>query len=145
MPYQMGLQLGTASVPGQTAGSQIYNQGMSQAAQTQYGAVQAANAANAGLWGGLLQAGATLGAAKLAPAAIVASDVRLKENIKLEGVLPSGLNIYSYEYKDEFKDKSTAGHGRFIGVMAQEAEQLIPEAVSFDKDGFRQVDYSLIY
>jgi len=44
-PLQLGLQLGTAQIPGQTA----YSQGMSQAAQTQYGGVQAANAANAQL------------------------------------------------------------------------------------------------
>jgi hypothetical protein len=59
MPYQLGLQLGTAQQPGQTQGAQIYQQGLSQAAQTQYGAVQAANAANAQFWGGLISGGAT--------------------------------------------------------------------------------------
>lgn len=58
MPYQLGLQLGQAQQPGQTAGAQMYQSGMNQAAQTQYGATQAANAANAGFWGGLMQAGA---------------------------------------------------------------------------------------
>jgi hypothetical protein len=44
-PYQLGLQLGTASMPGQTAGAQIYNQGFGQAAQTQLqGAMQKAAA-----------------------------------------------------------------------------------------------------
>ena len=44
-PYQLGLQLGTASMPGQTAGANIYNQGFSQAAQTQLsGAMQKAAA-----------------------------------------------------------------------------------------------------
>jgi hypothetical protein len=57
MPYQLGIQLGQAQQPGQTAGSQMYQQGMNAAAQTQYGAIQAANAANAGFWGGLMQAG----------------------------------------------------------------------------------------
>lgn len=52
-PFNLGLQVGTAQQPGQTA----YQQGLSQAAQTQYGAVQAANAANAGFWGGLISAG----------------------------------------------------------------------------------------
>jgi hypothetical protein len=58
MPYQLGLQLGQAQQPGQTAGAQMYQQGISQAAQTQYGATQAANAANAGFWGGLMSGGA---------------------------------------------------------------------------------------
>jgi hypothetical protein len=55
MPYQLGIQLGTAQQPGQTAGAQ----GLIQAAQTQYGATQAANAANAQFWGGLISGGAT--------------------------------------------------------------------------------------
>ena len=55
MPYQLGIQLGTAQQPGQTAGVG----GLMQAAQTQYGAVQAANAANAQFWGGLAAAGGT--------------------------------------------------------------------------------------
>ena len=58
MPYQLGIQLGQAAQPGQTAGAQAYQQGMSQAAQTQYGATQAANAANAGFWSGLISGGA---------------------------------------------------------------------------------------
>ena len=55
MPYQLGLQLGQAQQPGQTAGVQA----LTQAAQTQYGATQAANAANAQFWGGLISGGAT--------------------------------------------------------------------------------------
>jgi hypothetical protein len=58
MPYQLGLQLGQAQQPGQTAGAQMYQSGINQSAQTQYGATQAANAANAGFWGGLMSGGA---------------------------------------------------------------------------------------
>jgi hypothetical protein len=60
-PLQLGLQLGTSQTPGQTA----FSQGMSQAAQTQYGGVQAANAANAQLLAGIIQgAGAAAGGKK---------------------------------------------------------------------------------
>lgn len=60
-PYQMGLQLGQAQIPGQTAASGLF----SQAAQTQYGGVQAANAANAQLLGGIIQgAGMAFGGKK---------------------------------------------------------------------------------
>jgi hypothetical protein len=60
-PLQLGLQIGTAQIPGQTA----YSQGMSQAAQTQYGGVQAANQANAQLLAGIIQgAGAAAGGKK---------------------------------------------------------------------------------
>jgi hypothetical protein len=55
MPYQLGVQLGQAQQPGQQVGVQA----LSQAAQTQYGATQAANAANAQFWGGLISGGAT--------------------------------------------------------------------------------------
>lgn len=40
-PYQLGLQLGTAQQPGQTAGAQMYNQGMQQAAATEFAGKQA--------------------------------------------------------------------------------------------------------
>lgn len=57
-PFQLGLQLGTSQVPGQTAASGLF----SQAAQTQYGGVQAANQANAQLLAGIIQgAGAAAG------------------------------------------------------------------------------------
>jgi hypothetical protein len=52
MPYQLGIQLGTAQQAGQQQGVQA----LTQAAQTQYGATQAANAANAQFWGGVISA-----------------------------------------------------------------------------------------
>jgi hypothetical protein len=64
MPYQLGIQLGTAQQPGQSQGANIYGQGMAQAAQTQYGATQAANAANAQFWGGLIGATGTAAAGR---------------------------------------------------------------------------------
>jgi hypothetical protein len=140
MPYQLGIQLGSAAQPGQQAGSQMYQQGLSQAAATQANAIQQANAANAGFWSGLISGGAQI----LAPKPPT-SDLRTKENIKFEGRLPSGLNLYSYEYKEEFKNKPTAGYGRYTGVMAQEVLEIIPEAVSVDSDGYYMVDYILIH
>jgi hypothetical protein len=138
-PLQLGLQIGAAQQPGQTAGAGMYQQGLSQAAQTQYGATQAANAANAGFWSGLMSSAATAasgGAAK--------SDIRTKENIKVIGKMNNGLNVYSFEYKQEFKDSEYAGHGTFVGVMAQEVEKIIPEAVFTGSDGYKVVNYSLI-
>ena len=41
-PYQLGLQLGQAQQPGQTAGAQMYNQGMQAAASTEFAGQQAA-------------------------------------------------------------------------------------------------------
>ena len=139
MPYQLGIQLGQAQQPGQTAGSQ----GLMQAAQTQYGATQAANAANAQFWGGLISAGGMAAAGRTAaPMLLAGSDINIKQNIKLISKTKGGHNLYSFEYKKEFKDRE--GHGSFIGVMAQEVEKLIPEAVVLSKDGYKMVNYSLI-
>lgn len=60
MPFQLSLQLGQAAQPGSGQAAGLFSGGMQQAAQTQYGASAAANAANAGFWGGLLQGGANI-------------------------------------------------------------------------------------
>lgn len=71
-------------------------------------------------------------------------DPRTKENIKAVGVLDNGLTLYSFEYKDEFKDREYAGHGVHVGVMADEVEQVFPYAVKTLDDGYKVVDYGLI-
>ena len=67
---------------------------------------------------------------------------QVKENIKQIGAMPNGLNVYEFEYKPEFKD--VAGHGKFIGVMAQEVEMVQPEAVITRPDGYKMVNYGLL-
>jgi hypothetical protein len=57
-PYQLGLQLGTAAMPGQTAGANIYNQGFSQAAQTQLAGAQQKAAAQGQFMSSLIGAAA---------------------------------------------------------------------------------------
>ena len=71
------------------------------------------------------------------------SDAAIKENIRKIGVLDNGLNLYKFEYQAPYKD--TWGHGEHIGVMAQEVEQIIPEAVSVHPDGYKLVNYSMIH
>jgi hypothetical protein len=70
------------------------------------------------------------------------SDIRMKENIKQIHWLPNGLPVYEFEYKPEFKDK--AGHGKFVGVMAQEVEMVQPEAVITNADGYKMVNYGVL-
>ena len=70
------------------------------------------------------------------------SDIRMKENIKQIHWLPNGLPVYTYEYKPEFKD--IAGHGNFVGVMAQEVEAVQPEAVITNADGYKMVNYGVL-
>jgi hypothetical protein len=70
------------------------------------------------------------------------SDIRMKENIKQIHWMPNGLPVYEYEYKPEFKD--IAGHGKFVGVMAQEVEQIMPEAVITTSNGYKMVNYGVL-
>ena len=67
----------------------------------QMGGFNAANAAQSNFNSGLMGLGGTLGAAALmAPA----SDIRMKENIEKVGKMANGLNVYTYEYKPEFRN-----------------------------------------
>ena len=109
------------------------------AASSQYnaalGASNASNAAQSNLNSGLMG---------LAGAGIMASDVRMKENIDPIGVANNGLTVYKFEYKPEFKDHELAGHGFHYGYMAQEVEQVFPYAVKTLDDGYKVVDYGLL-
>lgn len=82
----------------------------------------------------------TQGLFSLGGAALM-SDIRTKENIKHIAWLPNGLPVYTYEYKDEFKDHPLAGHGTHTGVMAQEVEVMYPDAVTTLANGYKAVDY----
>lgn len=74
----------------------------------------------------------------------IPSDVRVKENIKYVGTLPSGVRLYNFEYKKQFKDDPRCGHGVHLGVIAQQLRTIIPEAVATGHDGYLVVDYSKV-
>jgi hypothetical protein len=88
--------------------------------------VNQANQQNGQLWNGLL------GLGQLGMAAF--SDRRLKRDIKRIGSMPSGLPVYQFRYvwSDDIQ----------TGVMAQEAIEFFPEAVSRHDSGYLMVDYS---
>jgi hypothetical protein len=102
----------------------------------QMGGFNAANAAQSNFNSGLMGLGGTLGAAALM------SDIRTKENIVPLGWLFKGLPVYEYEYKPEWK--AEAGHGKFIGLMAHEVEEIMPEAVITRPDGYKMVNYGAL-
>lgn len=68
------------------------------------------------------------------PSGAAASDISLKENIEKVGE-EKGFNIYEFNYKGDSK--------RYRGVMAQEVQKVMPEAVT-EKDGFLAVFYDMI-
>jgi hypothetical protein len=72
------------------------------------------------------------------------SDIRAKENIIRIDVRPDGLFIYEFDYKPEFKNTPTAGHGRYRGLMAQEVERVYPNAVFTLDSGYKAIDYSKV-
>lgn len=92
-----------------------------------------ANAQNAQA-GGLMSGLFSLGSAAMGSPWLMSSDERLKSNIKRIGTHDLGIGIYAYDIN---------GH-REIGVMAQELEKVMPEAVIRDAAGYRMVDYSMI-
>ncbi len=59
------------------------------------------------------------------------SDKRLKSNITRIGTHPLGIGIYEYDIFDRHE----------IGVMAQEVQDVLPEAIHIHPSGFMMVDY----
>ena len=83
----------------------------------------------AGMGASMIPMGAGAGGAAM-------SDIRTKENISLVGN-EKGFNIYEFNYKGKpFK--------RFRGVMAQEVQKVIPQAVTKLANGFLAVFYDKI-
>ena len=120
-----------ASTPQQanTAGADILG-ATQQGYNAQLGAVNAKNAASGNFMSGLMGLGG----------AYLMSDVNVKENIKKVGSLDNGLNLYSYNYKDGYD----LPEGRQVGVLAQEVEAIMPEAVAEMPNGFKGVNYSML-
>jgi len=61
------------------------------------------------------------------------SDIRLKHDIILLGRLDNGLGFYRFAYN--------GGDKSYVGVMAQEVEAVMPEAVTRGRDGYLRVYY----
>lgn len=59
--------------------------------------------------------------------------MRLKHDIVLLGRLNDGLGFYRFVYN--------GGRVAYVGVMAQEVETVMPEAVTRGADGYLRVSY----
>jgi hypothetical protein len=70
------------------------------------------------------------------------SDRCIKDSIVKVGEHPTNIGIYLFDYKPEYRD--AWGHGRQFGVMADEVEKVMPEAVSLHPDGYKMVDYAML-
>jgi Protein of unknown function (DUF3300)/Chaperone of endosialidase len=64
------------------------------------------------------------------------SDIRLKHDIWFVGRTANGLDLYHFIYN--------GGHKAYVGVMAQEVQQVMPQAVDRGADGYLRVHYETI-
>lgn len=70
------------------------------------------------------------------------SDIRLKENlteIKHSLAKLSNINGYQFDWKPEAEKQ-----GHDVGLVAQELQVILPEAVSEGQDGYLRVDYTKV-
>ena len=84
-------------------------------------------------------------AEQLAPyagAAMMASDIRVKENIKpIDNALEKVRELKGYMFN--YKKEIPAEDRRYGGVMAQDLEKVLPDAVT-EVDGIKQVDMNAV-
>jgi hypothetical protein len=64
----------------------------------------------------------------------VPSDIRLKQDIVPLSRAADGLQLYRYRYIGD--------DVVYVGVMAQEVAERVPDAVTLGENGYLQVDYS---
>ena len=109
--------------------------------QSAYGMQAQMKSAEAAMW--MQQHSAIVGGvASVAGAALplLPSDRELKKNIKKIGESDSGLNIYSFEWKDK-----KMGEGVYQGVISDDLPKKTKDkAVSTGEDGYERVDYSVL-
>lgn len=84
---------------------------------------------------GLFGLGGSAAAGYLSNPALFASDRRLKENLKKIGKTSKGFNWYEFNY--------IGSHAKHAGVMAQEVEKIIPDAV-INNGVFKSVNYAMV-
>ena len=157
--YGIGTNAGNSAVANNASGNQNFYANQGVMGQGFSGAIGANNSAGSMLnslygnqlnaWSAQQQANATSAAGlgsmvgQLGTAYMqFGSDVNIKQDIKKIGRLDNGLNLYSYQYKDEYKP--TWGYGLQYGVLAQEVEKIIPDAVHQHADGYKVVDYAKV-
>jgi hypothetical protein len=64
------------------------------------------------------------------------SDIALKHDVVLLGHLDNGLGFYRFAYNGSNK--------AYVGVMAQEVQNVVPRAVVRGRDGYLRVFYDMV-
>lgn len=71
------------------------------------------------------------------------SDLRCKTDLVRVGSHPAGFGLYLFRYLPAFRAPDDGGK-RHFGVLAQEVEALVPEAVQRDTAGYLRVNNDLL-
>ena len=127
-----GMQAGNSVQQGYQTAMSGYNNIMDNYTKLGTADIQAQAASGLGAGVGSLAGGLLGGASK----PWIFSDRRLKVNVEIVGQLPSGLNVYEFNY--------VWGGERQRGVMAQEVLHVQPEAVAVGGGGYLTVDYGMV-
>lgn len=106
--------------------------------QAEGAAAAASSAAKGSIWGSVIGGAATLGAAWLRW-----SDIRLKKDIQHFDTLCNGVKIYTWQWNDEAKRIGADQYPGF-GVIAQEVQEIYPDAVETGEDGYLKVNYKKV-
>ena len=122
-----GLSGITSSSQGNVSSGTNYLNAGTNASNAATETVKANNATSQAMWGALGQAAGVAGAFAMK------SDRRLKENIVKVGEMANGIGIYTYNFIGQERTE--------MGVIAQEAMLIRPDAVLMGDDGFYRVDY----
>ena len=129
-----GSQIQAPQFQQYSGGGQIGAAPVAQAATNQGNYNTAAYNAQMGALGGLYSGIGSIAGAGLVPGGFLRSDIRLKSNIVKVGEHPKGFGIYEYDI-DGYRER---------GVLAQEVEKIMPEAVMEHPDGYKMVNYGAL-
>ncbi len=123
---QVGMPQGVQYTPSQVANTDVIGAN-ALSVQAQQAAANRAAQQKSGLMSGLFSLGS---------AALMASDIRLKTDIRKLRTRKDGIGVYAYRYR--------SGGPERIGVMAQEVLRVRPEAVVTMADGYMAVNYGAL-
>jgi hypothetical protein len=133
-----GSQAGNMVLQGYDTAARSYNNIMDSYAKLGSADIQANASSGSDMMGGLGQLGGTLLSTGLKSGWMMC-DIRTKENLRVVGTLPNGVVVYRYNYKPEYSERW--GSGDQVGVVAQQVQEVMPEAVRVDSFGYLNVNY----